>query len=122
MPAHVNETSDSVDNLGGILSAVLLVGGVILAINFAVVPDEGTLVFGLVAIAVAAGIVFIIRQKRARNPLYDLHIVARRIFWVAAVVGIIVFGSLMAAMFIGQQERARLRHARSGRRPSSPPR
>ncbi|MET0275614.1 MAG: MFS transporter, partial [Acidimicrobiia bacterium] len=102
VPAHVNETSDSVDNLGGILSA-LLVGGVILAINFAAVPDEGTLVFGLVAIAGAAGIAFIIRQKRAKNPLYDLHIAARRIFWVAAVAGIIVFGSLMAAMFIGQQ-------------------
>ena len=31
------------------------------------------------------------------------HIAARRIFWVAACAGIIVFGSLMAAMFIGQQ-------------------
>ena len=27
----------------------------------------------------------------------------RRIFWVAALAGIIVFGSLMGAMFIGQQ-------------------
>jgi DHA2 family multidrug resistance protein-like MFS transporter len=102
VPAHVNETSDPVDNLGGILSAVL-VGGVILAINFAAVPDRGTLVFGLVAIALAAGIGFIIRQKRGRNPLYDLHVAARRVFWVAAVAGIVVFGSLMGAMFIGQQ-------------------
>ena len=38
-----------------------------------------------------------------RNPLYDLHVAARRIFWVAAGAGIIVFGSLMGAMFIGQQ-------------------
>jgi hypothetical protein len=37
------------------------------------------------------------------SPLYDLHIAGRRVFWVAAVGGIIVFGSLMAAMFIGQQ-------------------
>jgi hypothetical protein len=36
-------------------------------------------------------------------PLYDLKVAARRIFWVAALAGIIVFGSLMAAMFIGQQ-------------------
>ncbi len=28
---------------------------------------------------------------------------ARRIFWVAALAGIIVFGSLMGAMFVGQQ-------------------
>jgi hypothetical protein len=45
----------------------------------------------------------VIRQRRAKNPLYDLHIAGRRIFWVAACAGIIVFGSLMGAMFIGQQ-------------------
>ena len=43
------------------------------------------------------------RQRRASNPLYDLHIASRRVFWVAACAGIIVFGSLMGAMFIGQQ-------------------
>ena len=36
-------------------------------------------------------------------PLYDLEVAGRRIFWVAACAGIIVFGSLMAAMFVGQQ-------------------
>jgi hypothetical protein len=36
-------------------------------------------------------------------PLYDLHIAGRQTFWVAACAGIIVFGSLMGAMFIGQQ-------------------
>ena len=46
MPAHVNETTDPVDNLGGILS-VVLVGALILAINFAPVPNETTLVLGL---------------------------------------------------------------------------
>ena len=102
VPAHVNETTDPVDNLGGILS-VLLIAAVVLAINFAPVPNEGALVLGLVAIAVAAGVAFIIRQRRARNPLYDLHIAGRRIFWVAACAGIIVFGTLMAAMFVGQQ-------------------
>ena len=44
-----------------------------------------------------------IRQRRAANPLYDLKIAARPTFWVAAVGGIIVMGSLMGAMFIGQQ-------------------
>jgi MFS transporter, DHA2 family, multidrug resistance protein len=102
VPAHVNETSEPVDNLGGILSA-LLVGALILGINFAPVPNMGALVVGLLAIAVAAGVAFVVRQRRAANPLYDLHIAARRTFWVAAVAGIIVFGSLMGAMFIGQQ-------------------
>ncbi|QIG40699.1 MFS transporter [Microbacterium sp. 4R-513] len=102
IPSHVNEATDPVDNLGGILSS-LLVGAAILAINFASVPDAGTLVLSLTIIGVASLIAFIWRQRRARNPLYDLTIAARPIFWVAAVAGVIVFGSLMAAMFIGQQ-------------------
>jgi hypothetical protein len=44
-----------------------------------------------------------LRQRRAANPLYDLNVAGRRVFWVAACAGIIVFGSLMGAMFIGQQ-------------------
>ena len=102
VPAHVHETTEPVDNLGGILSA-LLVGSIILAINFAPVPNEGTLVLGLSLIGVAALVGFVIRQRRATNPLYDLDVAGRRIFWVAACAGIIVFGSLMAAMFVGQQ-------------------
>jgi hypothetical protein len=98
----VNETTDPVDNLGGILS-VVAVAALVLAINFAPVPNKGALVLGLGAIAIAGLIAFYIRQRRAANPLYDLNIAGRRIFWVAAVAGIIVFGSLMAAMFIGQQ-------------------
>ena len=102
VPAHVNEGTDPVDNLGGILSA-LLVGALILGINFAAVPNEGTLVAGLAIVALASGVSFVIRQRRAANPLYDLHIAGRRVFWVAACAGIIVFGSLMGAMFVGQQ-------------------
>ena len=102
VPSHVNEASDPVDNFGGILSA-LMVGALILGINFLPVPDKATAAAGLLLVALAAAVAFVIRQRRARNPLYDLDIAARRIFWVAAVGGIIVFGSLMAAMFIGQQ-------------------
>jgi len=96
VPSHVNETTDPLDNLGGVLS-VVLVGTLILAINFAPVPNKGTLALGLAAIAVAAAIAFVIRQRRARNPLYDLHVAGRRVFWVAACAGIIVFGSLMGS-------------------------
>jgi EmrB/QacA subfamily drug resistance transporter len=102
VPSHVNESSVPVDNLGGILS-VLLVAALVLAINFAPVPDKETLALGLALIAVAALVAFVIRQRRAKVPLYDLDVAGRRIFWVAACAGIIVFGSLMGAMFIGQQ-------------------
>jgi len=102
VPSHVNETTDAVDNLGGILS-VVLVAALVLAINFAPVPGAGGLAVGLAIITVAAGVGFVIRQRRARSPLFDLHVAGRRIFWVAACAGIIVFGTLMAAIFVGQQ-------------------
>jgi MFS transporter, DHA2 family, multidrug resistance protein len=102
VPAHVNEATEPVDNLGGILS-ILLVAALVLGINLAPVPGKGTLAIGLGLVALAATGAFVIRQRRARNPLYDLDVAGRRIFWVAACAGIIVFGSLMGAMFIGQQ-------------------
>ena len=102
VPSHANESTEPVDNLGGILS-VLTVAGLVLAINFAPVPNRGALAVGLVLIALAAGAAFLWRQRRAPNPLYDLKIAGRRTFWVAACAGIIVFGSLMGAAFISQQ-------------------
>ena len=102
VPAHVNEATDPVDNLGGILS-VLMIGALVLAINFAAVPNAATAAIGLGVIAIAAAIAFVLRQRCVGNPLYDLHVAGRRIFWVAALAGIIVFGTLMGAMFVGQQ-------------------
>ena len=102
VPAHVNEATEPVDNLGGILSLVL-VGALILAINFAPVPNQTTLTVVLAVIAVLGLVLFTLRQRRARNPLYDLEVASRPPFWVGACAGIIVFGSLMGAMFIGQQ-------------------
>jgi MFS transporter, DHA2 family, multidrug resistance protein len=102
VPAHVNESTEPVDNLGGVLSLVL-VGTLILSINFAPVPNAGTTAVVLALIAIAALALFYFRQRRATNPLYDLDVAARRTFWVAACAGIIVFGSLMGAAFISQQ-------------------
>jgi MFS transporter, DHA2 family, multidrug resistance protein len=102
VPAHVNESTEQVDNLGGVLSLVL-VGSLILSINFAPVPNKGTVTVVLALIAAAALGAFYLRQRRARNPLYDLEVAARRTFWVAACAGIIVFGSLMGSAFVSQQ-------------------
>ncbi|HKD34030.1 MAG TPA: MFS transporter [Gaiellaceae bacterium] len=102
VPAHVNESTERVDNLGGILSLVL-VGALILSINFAPVPNKGALTLVLAGIALAALVAFYFRQRLAPNPLYDLDVAARRTFWVAACAGIIVFGSLMGAAFVSQQ-------------------
>ena len=105
VPAHINETTEPVDHPGGVLS-IVMVGALILGINFAPVPNKGTLVLGLFLVTAAALIAFYIRERRetrSGNPLYDLDAAARPTFWVAAVAGIIVFGSLMGAMYIGQQ-------------------
>ncbi len=103
LPSHVGETTEPVDNPGGILS-LLLVGSLILALNFAPVASTNPTLFGgLVVVTIFSLIFFVLRQRKAKFPLYDLKIASRRTFWVAAVGGIIVFGSLMGAMFIGQQ-------------------
>jgi MFS transporter, DHA2 family, multidrug resistance protein len=73
VPSHVNEASDPVDNLGGVLS-VVLVASLVLSINFAPVPNRGALALGLAAISLAALIAFVIRQRRAESPLYDLKV------------------------------------------------
>jgi MFS transporter, DHA2 family, multidrug resistance protein len=102
VPAHVNETTDPVDHLGGVLS-IALVATLVLAINLAPEPGKGATAIALGIVALAAAGAFLLRQRRTRFPLYDLKIAARSTFWVAALAGIIVFGSLMGAMFIGQQ-------------------
>ncbi len=102
VPKDGGDQRATVDNLGGILS-IILVGATVLALNFAPVPDYGTAVLVLAGVAVVATVVFVIRQLRVRVPLFDLRVASRRTFWVAAVGGIIVFGTLMGTMFIGQQ-------------------
>lgn len=102
VPAHVNESTEPVDHPGGVLS-VVAVAALVMAINLAVTPQGGTAAAALALIAVVAVAGFVWRQRRAPEPLYDLHVAARRTFWVAAIAGIIVFGSLMGALFVGQQ-------------------
>jgi len=57
----------------------------------------------LFVIAVVATPAFLLRERRASNPLYDLQIAARPTFWVAACAGIIVFGTLMGTAYVSQQ-------------------
>ena len=102
VPSKVNETTDRVDHLGGILSAVFL-GGLVLTINFLALGNQWVTVGWMAAATLIGGVAFFWRQAKIRFPLFDLHYASRPTFWVAAVSGIIVFGSLMGAMFVGQQ-------------------
>jgi hypothetical protein len=80
-----------------------MVTALVLAITFAPMPGVGAIAISLAVTAVVLIAWFMLRQRTLDNPLYDLSIAKRRIFWVAALAGIIVFGSLMGAFFIGQQ-------------------
>jgi MFS transporter, DHA2 family, multidrug resistance protein len=102
VPRHADESKAPVDDLGGVIS-VLFIGALVLAINMAPVPGRTAVTTALGIVTVATGVAFFWRQRRAANPLFDLHVAARRTFWVAAVAGIIVFGALMGSLFIGQQ-------------------
>ena len=94
---------DPVDNLGGILS-VVMVAALVLAINFAPVPGKGALGAGPGRDRA--------RRDRSRSssasgapriPLYDLTSRDGGSSGWRRCAGIIVFGTLMGAMFIGQQ-------------------
>ena len=102
IPRKLGEVQNPVDHLGGVLS-VIAIGLLTLGLHFVSVPAN--LRFGIIVlvVSVVAFILFFWRQKRAPNPLFDLAIASRRIFWVAALTGLIVFGTLVGSMFIGQQ-------------------
>ena len=102
VPAKVNEGDEPVDHAGGVLSAVFI-GAFVIAINFAALDNQWATVLVSLAIAAVGGVLFFWRQRRAQYPLFDLTFAKRPTFWVAATAGIIVFGSLMGAMFVGMQ-------------------
>jgi DHA2 family multidrug resistance protein-like MFS transporter len=102
VPSGVDESHERIDHFGGVLS-VVAVAGVVLGINFAPEGGLGTQAVIASIVGVAAVGAFLLRQRRAPVPLYDLSVARRRTFWVAAVAGILVFGSLMGAIFVGQQ-------------------
>jgi len=101
LPWHASEEVFRVDHLGGVLS-VLGVGGLVLTIEHA---DKGftTQWFIYLAFALLGLAAFFWRETRAERPLVSLPLAKARTFWVAFVAGAITFGSLIGAMFIGQQ-------------------
>lgn len=102
IPAHVEETTDPVDHLGGVVS-VFMIASFVLGIGTISSGSGLERSLGLIAIALVLVVVFVVRQRRAASPLYDLTYAARTLFWVPAIAGMIVFGALVGAMFVGQQ-------------------
>lgn len=101
LPWHANEERFTVDHLGGVLS-VLGVGGLVLSIETADRGITGSW-FALLVVSLIILALFFWRQTKAARPLISLPLAKARTFWVAFVAGAITFGSLIGAMFIGQQ-------------------
>lgn len=101
LPWHAGEKVFSVDHIGGVLS-VIGVGGIVLVIE---TVDRGVSASWLVLVLVSATalVAFGWRQTRASRPLMSIPLARATTFWVAFVAGAITFGSLIGAMFIGQQ-------------------
>jgi MFS family permease len=102
VPSHVAESKERVDHLGGVIS-VFMIGSIVLGLSTVFVPVTRTFGVSLLIAAVILLALFAWRQLTARSPLYDLSVARRRMFWGPATGGLIVFGSLMGAMFVGQQ-------------------
>lgn len=102
VPAHVKESSDPVDHRGGVV-ATFAIASLVLGISMVFAPGQALVGAVLLAVALVLLGLFGWRQALAKYPLYDLRVARRRMFWVPATAGTIVFGSLMGAMFVGQQ-------------------
>lgn len=102
LPRTPGDPKEKVDSFSGVLS-VVMIATLITAITFAPMPGLGVTAIALGAVSLVAIALFLRRQKKITEPLFDLKIASRPIFWVAAVAGLIVFGSLMGSFFIGQQ-------------------
>lgn len=102
VPSHVDESTEPVDHIGGVLSTIGI-AALVLGIGVVLAPGGGVVGGILLGAAVVFIALFVWRQRVAPNPLYDLSVARRRMFWVPALAGTIAFGSLIGAMFVGEQ-------------------
>ncbi len=102
VPPGVHESTEPIDHTGGVIS-VVMVAALILGIGIISAPGKLAMAITLLVVALLLAVAFTWHEKRAANPLYDLTYAVRRLFWVPAIAGMIIFGSLMGAMFVGQQ-------------------
>lgn len=101
VPRHAGEDDKPVDHRGGVASVVAL-STFVLAI--VLLPNGFTpIVVGLFVVALVAGAAFFVRQSRTTHPLFNLKVAAEPTFWVAFAAGIVAFGALVGALFLGQQ-------------------
>ena len=82
---------------------MLFLGPLVLAISL--LPNYGFsgVVVGLLIVTALSLLGFVVRERRAANPLFDLKVLRTRTFTIALIGGTITWGGLLGALFIGQQ-------------------
>ncbi len=101
VPRRSGEHNGKVDHPGGVLSVLAVSSFVVMVV---LLPQGITpVVLGLLATAAVTGALFVLRERHASEPLFDLKLAAAPTFWVAFVAGLVAFGALVGAVFIGQQ-------------------
>ena len=101
LPWKSDEDPRPVDHIGGVLS---IIGVLLLVLSIEQISEGlnwrllGTFLASLLFLGL-----FFWRQTRAVRPLVYLPLLKARTMWVAFLAGSITFGSLIGAMFIGQQ-------------------
>ena len=118
VPAHVNEATEPVDNIGGVLSAVMI-GALVVGLNFITVPEPAGRSPSACSSSPPSALVLFVAPPaaRARTRSTTCRIAARRTFWVAAVRRHhrlrLADGHRLHQPAV-PPERARLRHAPGG--------
>lgn len=101
LPRSAAKEKAPVDHAGGTLSVVMISS---LVLGIVMLPQGLTItVGGLFLVTVVSAFLFVRRERKAPNPLFDLDLASIPTFWVAFVAGLVAFGALVGAMFIGQQ-------------------
>ena len=67
VPAHVNEATEPVDNIGGVLSAIMI-GALVVALNFITVPNLQALAIGLLVVAAIVLVAVRHAPEASREP------------------------------------------------------
>lgn len=107
LPHRAGENDQPVDQPGGVLSAVMI-SALIFGINVLAQGNAtAVLPWALFGVSLLAAVLFVIRERSAerngQNPIWPLSLFKLPTFSVALVAGIVAFGGLIGAMFIGQQ-------------------
>ena len=99
LPAQSSYARHAIDYAGSALLALTLASIVLVTdLGGTVYPWSSPLMVGLIVIAVAGLITFVLVERRAREPILPLQLFRTRDVWVTSVVGLIVGFALIGSV------------------------